>query len=856
MVRLACKYMRFYKSQTFALLLSIVLTAALLAGVSSLLYSSQMSELENNKTMYGSWHYRAEADEETIKEILGDKEKAGEGFCLEDAGRMELKDMITEPLPVSFVYGDEGFLRLMNRDILEGKYPQGADEIAADRYTLGNLGFTGNVGDTLTIDGKAFVLTGIVKSRWAAASDEMEIFTGEEYQKEKAVRSYIYLRFDEEEKLYRQMGNFQKEYGVSGDKIEANDEVVMYLGGEKPEPVRDIVKFALTDERGNLTYIVLKLWSEYNLGFYGMVFLLCLFSLFVTYSIFSISVSKRTAEYGIMQTLGISDGYIAGALACELWMLLVAGYPAGCILGNGLLRIFYRTGSESRDLYTAYTAAAAGFFFLFAALGAVGFITVYSLRKQSVSQTMLGDISFAKGRRKVRRRKYTSLADVAARRFLFGNKRRVAGILLSLSLGGCLFLCTTYMVENLKAHAEMSMKSDDGLGSEYRISLKSNRLSDMLQKSVMEEIRGLSGLDNVYGVKYVLGELTVSEKELTWPQYFDEKNKDPYFQETYGGICVKREDGSYGIKYDVYGYDKEMIEELQEFVLEGDINGGVLKADEIIAAANMDGQGNYMFYGKHPGDTVTLRVPKDLNCEPGLLKFQGAEENYVEKEFKIAAVVSRALAKEDQYLNVGGWQNSQSLIMTGEQMEQLYGITGFSIAGASLSSEADAETLKSRLFQILQDAPGAVLKDYHSEIAVRKSQLAEKQMFFTGIAVILLVISLFHLMNSMNHSILSHRREFGIMRAMGITEGAFLWMILRVGILYGLLSDAFIFLFYHLALRKVMDYYMMHVVQFLHLKAGVPAGIQAAVMGLNLLICAFTVLLPARKIVKSQDIKV
>ena len=139
MVRLACKYMRFYKSQTFALLLSIVLTAALLAGVSSLLYSSQMRELENNKTMYGSWHYRAEADEETIKEILGDREKAGEGFCLEDAGRMELKDMITEPLPVSFVYGDEGFLRLMNRDILEGKYPQGADEIAADRYTLGNL---------------------------------------------------------------------------------------------------------------------------------------------------------------------------------------------------------------------------------------------------------------------------------------------------------------------------------------------------------------------------------------------------------------------------------------------------------------------------------------------------------------------------------------------------------------------------------------------------------------------------------------------------------------------------------------------------------------------------------------------
>lgn len=47
-----------------------------------------------------------------------------------------------------------------------------------------------------------------------------------------------------------------------------------------------------------------------------------------------------------------------------------------------------------------------------------------------------------------------------------------------------------------------------------------------------------------------------------------------------------------------------------------------------------------------------------------------------------------------------------------------------------------------------------------------------------------------------------------------------------------------------------MDYYMVHVVQFLHLKANVPNGIMAAVMILNIVIAVIAVCIPARKIVR------
>ena len=65
----------------------------------------------------------------------------------------------------------------------------------------------------------------------------------------------------------------------------------------------------------------------------------------------------------------------------------------------------------------------------------------------------------------------------------------------------------------------------------------------------------------------------------------------------------------------------------------------------------------------------------------------------------------------------------------------------------------------------------------------------------------------------------------------------------------GLLADLVIFLLYHLFLRRVMDYYMIHIVQFLHIQAGVPVPVWGGLMILNLIIAVIAVLLPARKLI-------
>ena len=365
--------------------------------------------------------------------------------------------------------------------------------------------------------------------------------------------------------------------------------------------------------------------------------------------------------------------------------------------------------------------------------------------------------------------------------------------------------------------------------------------------------------NQVYATKYTLGEIQLTKGEFLaderWKDFFQYQNEEPYFIQRYAGICNQQEDGTYRIKYDMYGYHEAMIEQLRDYVLEGEILPETIKKEnQVIVTANMDGQGNYYFYGKKPGDTITLRVPKPEAYTDDLLKFQSKEENYIEKEFVIAAIVSRPLAQEQDFLNTEVWENAQSIIMTNEQMKENFGITNYSFIHASPAEGAETASVSNQLLQTIRDVPKAVLQDYTSAIKTQRNYLNQQQIFFSSIAVILFIISLFHIMNSMNHTILARRKEYGIMRAMGITDSGFYKMILQTGILYGLLADALIFVCYHYIFRRVMDYYMAHVVQFLHVTSTVPNMVLAGIMVLNVVLAIVAVMIPARKMIRENII--
>ena len=194
------------------------------------------------------------------------------------------------------------------------------------------------------------------------------------------------------------------------------------------------------------------------------------------------------------------------------------------------------------------------------------------------------------------------------------------------------------------------------------------------------------------------------------------------------------------------------------------------------------------------------------------------------------------------------------LIMTNEQMKENFGIVDYSFINASPAKDAVTEEVSNQILQAIRDVPKAVLVDYSAAIKTQKNYLRQQQIFFSSIAVILFVISLFHIANSMNHTILVRRREYGIIRAMGITDIGFYKMILQTGILYGVLADVVICLVYILVLRRVMNYYMAHILQFLHIQAGIPNRVLFGIMALNVVIAVAAVMIPAWKMARENII--
>ena len=873
MLKLALRYMRYYKNQTLAILFSIILTAALLAGISSLLYSNEMNDLENNRSIYGDWHYKVEVNEEQFENILQRKEQ--KGYRLEECGHLEIREAIEEPYRIVLESVDATYQTMLHREIIQGKYPVEENEIAGDLYTLGNLGFTGNVGDTLTIGEKKYIVTGIVNSEWVSNQEFFELFVGENFVGNLDYH-YAYLKFDEGEKLYKQLDCFLNIHRLNSDFVENNDEVITYLSGEKPDRILDIIHFGLHNKEGNFTYIILKLQSEYHLGFYMMLVFLCIFSILVIYSVFHISVSKRMSQYAILQTLGATEGNLFGALTIELWILFLIGYPVGVTTSMGFLKVFYdKLGKawgdgtsirasqidtseqiikRSKNIYIAWNVVLMAVVLLFIALIWIAFMTLRSIRKQSLNDIMKETSLIAKKHRKIYCLSHRSLSNVLIKKFMFTKKRKFFSILISLSFGGCIFLCTTYMVENLKIHAELSMKSDDGLNSEYCVSLKTDQLSDTIPISVVDTIKSNTALDEVYATKYTLGEIEILKQELKWENYFDEMNGYDAFQRDFNGICVEKDQDHVGIKYDVYGYEDTVIKTLNDYLLEGSIDLEKLNDNRVIVVANMDGQGNYNFYGKHPGDEIKLRVPKMKNYRKEALKFTRPSDEYVEVNLKIQAIVTRTLVNEHGFLNQGGWDNAPSIILSNEQMVDYFGIENYHMINASPKENENTMDTVRELLVAIKDVPRATLKDYSTVIIKQKSYLERQQLFFSGIAVIVLIISLFHIMNSMHYSILARRHEFGILRAMGITDEGFYRMIAKEGLLYGFLANVLIFLVYNIVLRRFMIYYMQHVVQFLHIEETIPNLLWIIIFLLNLIIALISVMIPARQVVKSNII--
>lgn len=889
-IRLAFSYVRGDRRQTAVLLLGVILSAAMLSGVASLYESGEAAARENARASYGDWHYTTRGDAPWIKDFLGDSE--GEGYTLEAYGIETVRKTIDAAFDIQLVYGDNGYLEQMGRKLLKGRYPTKDNEVALDENFLMNLGVPAVLGTEVVLDGESFVLSGILSPQPEKIAEKqgdfMQAFVSStlDYGQN---GSFLYVKFDESRNVYQQMQAFCRQFNIEQERITSNTALATYVGGAPTSAVGETISDGLQNPRLGIPYIwgMLNSTGAFNKGL--LLTVLALFGAFIIYSLFQISVTKRMSQYSIMQTLGLSDGGTCALLFAELAMVLAAGYPLGCLWGNGVAKVLYRkvghifvptqemmhsgiTTAQRVEIETSTQCTPIGDFsvegttvfwgavFFFAVLGLISIVLVWRMRKCTLRQLMVNEATISQHDRKIYSTKRGDMTSVLAHKFMFERKDLLIGLLLSLSVGSMIFLGATYFTENTRVHNTLTFKADDGLGSDMTVRMQSDILSQSIPAPTFEKMAHISGVAAVHPVQYMLGELSLQDGTFSWWPYYAEVAEEPDFEpdpiimEKYNGMAVRTGEDDVALKVNIYGYDDDMLKALDEYLLEGHIDPDAMRReDTVIFKTLMDGQGNYdgIFLGV--GDMLSVKTPATDDAPQEALRFQSDDAIYKDHELLVSAVVSRPLGKVDAFIGDNG-QSTVDIIMTAAQMKAHFGVTGAQIVSVTLAQDANHQDVAKLLQQTIKAVPQCVVTDYTAAIDAQNTFLAQKMFFFYGIAGVLFGISILHVMNSMRYLIVARRRELGILRAMGMSDKDFYRMLLKEGNRYGVYSTIVTLVLY-LVVQRVLYYYMVHVALYLHPLSWISWQWLAVIAALNVSVCVGVGLAVGRSLLKHEIVE-
>lgn len=853
-IKLAISYIRCDRKQATVLFLGICMSVLLLNGIVSLVYSKQHADYENAKEEYGSWNYAIPKNQiDETKIIRSDRD-----YELNRVGVYCSSPCESDGMNLIFCYGDRPYLEMNHRTLLEGAYPEHENEIALDYYALRNLGMDAALGSTLSLRRETFTLTGILSEGVGTADNSILIFTEPKTVSDMGAASLLYLEFSDAKRACEQLSAFLEKNRLHCPDPEINDGISAYTGAEPRETIPDIFLTALhldeCDAAGKLIYLLGTLDYNYKLMQKLIFAVIFLFGIFIVDSIFQVIVQKRKSQYGLLEVLGIDEKNMFASMLAELVLLFIPAYFIGGMLGIFLAKVLFRgTFRAAADIF-AWGFLLFLLFLIFCSAGAVRHMRGYTQAEK------MKDAPCKKSRRIVSLKKHHIMGTLG-RRLIMTKKTAFAGMIISLSLGGVLFVCAAYAADNARQNNEHAMLTDESLYTDIRISVEDDDLNHVIPAHIARGIaeEDISGIKEILPVSYTLGEVPLRGGILKWTEFYPEINEhsdiaqDETIMEKYNGIAVKEGENDYRLKVNVYGYGEAQLSGLSEYLLEGDLSyNQMIAQNQVILKTLMDGAGYYDGIDLHVGDHVTLKVPAHASKEHAeLLKFQAPDENYIEKDFVISAVVSHCTGETDAF--IGSGTDVVSVIMPQEMMESNFGIADYNSLNINLADNAKSDEVSRKLHHHIVGLNKCVIHDNTAEIARKNDSIAQTVYFFYGIALILFFISLLHTTNSMNHQIQSRRYEFGILRAMGITEQGFCNILIGQGLFYGVVTSACMLVLIFIS-KLILAGIMQHVLRFVIVNHNIPLLPCAGMVLLNMIVCVAVMVVSGRELWKKQII--
>ncbi|UOW68551.1 ABC transporter permease [Paraclostridium bifermentans] len=801
-LNLGVRYMKAYKARSFAIILSIILSVGMIVGVLTLTKTEKMNELQTMKYNTGIYHT-------TFKDLdYNQLEKIEKSSDVENVGAFNFHGITTdkEKQSVIMINCNEDYI-ISNSKLEKGRLPKEKNEIVAEEWVLKNLGIQPTLNQNIKLNvedinknvkDEEFKLVGIIKDR----PTEKQVAKMQMYLPLQKGSDHLEVgvAFNEKIDIQNYSLELAKKANINKDNIGMQEDFISISN--------DANKISLDNI---LSVLVISLICG-----------------IVIYSIFNISMYKRFREYGVLRAIGARNSKVFKLILNELMTLGVIGMPIGLVGGLGASLIAYKKSSElktsialdgkiisSHMVYPVFEIILAILFMVLILL-LISFFTYRKINKLSIIDSIKGnrkENSIKRNRLSVKDlSKYMKTYKAISFKNILRNKKRFIMIVLSMSICGILFINYNY-----RSHLSQSddFITDRGLfnNSDMKIDVYgSENQRNGLSKKDIKQIENIDGVKEVVKSQIMNGRMVINKGDIATEGYFDSINKSSRGSNLFKGFLVKDKiNDELILKQNLRGYDEQALKELNNYLVQGNIDIEKMKKEDLavvyvpmVTEEKFDGgvMYNCVDNGKpvtniKVGDTVKVKFREDGERPIEFYRLEDTDGKYIEREFKVGAVVSYPFMAEDTYTS----DQCVDVIVSEDTFSKATNSKDYQAININLKEGANDKKVYDEILKTTIKVKGAMARNIIEEKRNSDAMYEKSRVFNASIVAVLFVIAVVNVVNNISQSIVDRTNEFGMLRAVGLNNKDFRKMIIFEGIIYTAISSLII-IFVSLILNK------------------------------------------------------
>ena len=362
--KLTLKSLKLNKKRTIVTIIGIMLSTALICAVAGMITSVQKTLINYAKSHSGNYHVCFKNIPNDELKYIKENKNVQNYFLSKNVGYGKLEKVENEYKPYIFVmeYDKKG-LEQGGVTLLEGRMPENSNEIVIPEHLIksGRINYT--IGEKITLNlGKRQTKDGLeLTQEDALLTDESE--ETESSSKSKSKTEDLEEIVDTKEHTYTIVGiivrsNYKGIEGLSApgytaisymdneNDINTANISVLYSNlkdfQKKTEDIKSVIEknigssvtvsynSSLIDYEGGVSDTTMA--SLYSVGAVVIVIII-LSSVFVIRNSFSISVSEKTKQYGMLSSIGATKKQIKKSVLYEGFYIGIIGIPLGILCG-------------------------------------------------------------------------------------------------------------------------------------------------------------------------------------------------------------------------------------------------------------------------------------------------------------------------------------------------------------------------------------------------------------------------------------------------------------------------------------------------------------------------------------------